>query len=155
MILRTASTCLSNIDMRVIYYSRGSLIPALMAAISHCWPAISLADAISHARGYLSGVLTDHDGVHFVRYGAAAGREVVYAASAAAPSNLVERTLTDFIDITGSGTVRSIVASGLPPFCRNLLRRCRHDHSAQWRETAALVEQLKLRLRAGSYRCRL
>lgn len=153
MTWKTASTSWSSIEMKVVYYCRGSIIPALLAAATHRHAGTTPEEGLARAAAWLERMPPQISGAVCLFYDSAAGA-AVYAASAAAPPELVEKTLASACALTGKNEKGRLIFAGVPrPGClrrmetgpAGMLKR-RHRLIGFWPEIAAAVEQVRLQL---------
>ncbi len=127
----------------VLYYSTGSIYPALLASLKHCYPALSPEQADLQAAGWLKEKIGDRQPPLLTVFGESSGGELVCLASARVPPPLLGRILSSFGALLGNspGAPTLLPAGPLPPMPRR--QRGRSDF---WREIEARVEQARLQL---------
>lgn len=132
----------------IVYCSRGSVFPALLAAISHCSPGLSPGRAWEEAKTWAGANLTT-EGEPFVfkPYAQTSPGEIICILKVAFPLPLLKRTLQGLDGLIGNS------CSLLPALCRFpcMAGRWRRGWGAGpgkacQREIAALVDRTLLQV---------
>jgi hypothetical protein len=140
--------------IKLIYHSRGSLIPALLCAEKHHRPDSSLEQAVQHVQKWLVAQPDKKSERRLLPYNDDNSNVALYVLTATAPPGLVERTLTGFFCLLASRCAPApmIVFSLAPTYSES--RADEHAEPALngrrlkklWPEVIAAVEQARLRL---------
>lgn len=143
--------------MDYLYYSRGSIVPALLAAVRHRHPADGLRQCARRASAWWK----EHSpveaaAVFYKFYDYDTNGSGLYIISAAVPPSLVERTLSGLGALV-RGEGRLIVISSLPVFRWDYVAKLsttgpvpasRRALAAFWMEIGAAVAQARLQAAA-------
>lgn len=135
--------------MFIFYYSTCSPFPALLAAISHCHPAISLGQAWAQAlRWQRANSPLGKEALLIERFGRTSERDTVYLMSAAVPQPLLLRTLNSLAGLMKDrcGKELFLPAGPLPLWSGADGNAGVRPKEAFWKEIKALVEQTRLRV---------
>lgn len=140
--------------MKIIYYSRGSLIPALFCAAKHKHPDSTPEQTLQCVQRWLDAPRRGNKEVLLLPYGDAEADVSLYVMTAAAPPGLVERTLANLFSLMEGGAVQEtfFLVSSLP-FSRSgsageqaALARSKRKLRALWPEIGAAVKQARLQI---------
>lgn len=132
--------------MIIVYYSRNSPWPALLAAMSHCRPTLLPEQAWREAAAWLKANSCPGGQPYFLkRFGESPEGDAIYLMSSEVPALILKRTLNELFELAGSG--RKLLLAAFPLSWK---RRWHHCSSRQkracWMEVAALVERTRLQL---------
>ncbi len=143
MTSKTASISWSNTELIVVYYSRGSVVPALLAAALHRDPEISLEQGLRCAAVWKTTHLPEEASVMLKPFSRLEGGYILFVATANAAPGLVERTLMAVDHLFPRGGTNRLLVAPLPGF-----RRPRREIEAGtlWPEITAVVGQVRLQL---------
>lgn len=133
--------------MIIVYYSRGSPFPALLASLKHCRPALRAEQAWPAAAEWLDRNRPPGSPALFLKkYAESEAGDIVCPASAAVPGELLGRTLQGLGGLLGE-------SGGVLTACYPLSWSRRWEQGSGsgreigcWREIEALVERTRLRI---------
>ncbi len=131
--------------MIIVYYSRKSPLPALLASIRHCRRAFSPEQAWREAGAWIKANLHPVERRFFLkRFGETSEGDTLYLMTAGVPPPLLKRTLNGLSELTGSSSELLLTV-----FPLSWSRRWEHNCSSRrkracWMEIEALVEQTRL-----------
>jgi len=140
--------------MKIIYYSRGSLVLALLCAEKQLHPDSTLEYALQRVQDRYSSQIDQKSKVLLLPYKEDAAEIKLYVLTASAPPWLVERTLTSVHSLLAAENKPDpfVMVSSLPFFCYKSrsdqadLRRFRTKLKHLWPEIRAAVEQARLQI---------
>lgn len=133
--------------MIIIYYSRGASFPALLAALKHCRPALTLQQARRAAADWREeSALGERQPSFLQPLGETAAGEIVCFMTADVPPPVIRRTFNGLGALMGSTTV---LTAAYPLTWGSSGERGRGSRlrKACWREIEALVERTRLQAR--------
>jgi hypothetical protein len=140
--------------MKIIYYSRGSLIPALFCAAKHNKPDSTPEQTLQGVQAWLKAHRLEQKKVLLLPYGEGAAGVSLFVMTAAAPPGLVERTLANLFSLLEGGAAPEpfVLVSSLP-FSRSgsadeqaALAQSKQKLQALWPEIGAAVKQARLQI---------
>ena len=140
--------------MNIVYYSRGSLIPALFCAEKHHRPDGSSDQTYHHVRQWLLQQNHEPDEVLLLPYKNGEEGVPLYVMTAAAPQGLVERTLSNLFALLQPQKEPDpfVLVSSLPFSCSSSsgeqaqLACFRKKLIKLWPEIGAAVSQARLQI---------
>ncbi len=140
--------------MKIIYYSRGSLIPAVFCAEKHKHPDSNLEQTLKSVQAWLQAHRRAAKEVALLSYGEGAADISLYVMTSAAPAGLVERTLTNLFSLLeGDSAPEPFVLVSSLPFSRSnrpdeqaALAKSPRKLRALWPEIGAAVKQARLQI---------
>ena len=127
--------------MKVIYYSRNTLLPALLAAALHCRPSLDFAQGLA-----LVGKAHELQGslqAGIKHYADCADGTGVFAMTFTAPPLLVENTLHSLLPLLGGTAGQLLLVSARPGGGRRLSDL---EMRGMWAEVCAAVKKARLYL---------
>lgn len=140
--------------MKIIYYSRGSLIPALFCAAKHKDLDSTPEQTLKSVQSWLKAHRQKPKEVVLLPFGDGAADLPLYVMTAAAPPGLVERTLANLFSLLKGGSAPEpfVLISSLP-FSRSgstdeqaALAQTESKLRALWPEIMAAVKQARLQI---------
>lgn len=135
--------------MIIVYYSRGSALPALLAAIKHCRPALLLPQARSEASAWRRRHYPAGEPPFFLKqFGSTFEGDLLYLMTASVPPPLIKRTFDGFYALLKGEGDAGLLLAPLPSWhCRQGLRSMSpRREAAFWLEIEAVVEQTRLQV---------
>jgi len=138
--------------LKIIYYSRGSLIPALFCAEKHCRPASTPEQTLRRVQQWLADHGGDAGPVTLLPYENEGESTSIYIMTASAPPGLVERTLSNLFRLLDRGDPDSFILVSSLPFSRSSAARqaglilSPKKLRALWPEIEAAVQQARLQI---------
>lgn len=131
--------------MIIVYYSRGSLFPALLAALKHCRPSLEPEQAWPAAASWIRENQPPGGEPLFLKKFAEDERgDIICPAAAGVPGELLKRTLQGLGGLLGNG---GGLLAACYPLCwsRRWEQGCGSGRKkACWQEIEALVERSRL-----------
>ncbi len=137
--------------MRLIYYSKTSVFPALLAAVRHSYPKLSLDQGLKRSAAWWEENQPEHNSALLEQYAEAEDGTAVYVATASAEPSLVERTLTGLYSLCSlQESDALLIVSSLPVYQQKWngapdeVTRSREELSSIWREVGVAVKEARL-----------
>jgi len=130
--------------MIIVYYSRNSPWPALLAALKHCRPALPPEEAWPAAAAWLQAHSCPGGQPYFLRrFGESSDGDTVYLMSSGVPAPLLMRTMNGLFELAGGDS--KLLLAAFPLSWRRRWQHCgSRQRRACWREIEALVERTRL-----------
>ncbi len=139
--------------LKIIYYSRGTLIPALFCAEKHCRPASTPEQTLRRVQQWLADHGGDVGSAALLPYGNGGEGVSLYVMTASAPPGLVERTLSNLFRLLGRGDADPFILVSSLPLSRSGsaarqtgLVLSPKKLRALWPEIEAAVQQARLQI---------
>jgi hypothetical protein len=132
--------------MIIVYYSRNSPWPALLASMRHCRPALLPEQAWREAAAWMKANYCPGGQSYFLkRFGESSGGDTIYLMSSVVPALFLKRTLNGLLELTGSGG--QVLLAAIPLYWKRRWEYCSSGRKrACWMEIEALVERTRLQV---------
>ncbi len=130
--------------MKIIYYSRGSVIPALLAAVKHQNPATTREQVLQQAFGWWSEQNLEEQNVLLLSLGKSTEGVDLYVMSSPIPPSLVERTLANLAGlIRDDREAGDLTLVSALPFSRSGEKGADTRSPATWQKLSAMWPEIE------------